>query len=113
MGIAPLDARCKAYWPGHSIHVIHARHGAQSRDWGPARVVAVDGNYIVFVAESGTWRRWNHGVARLRRIAETTALRSEAEVEWCEEYYLLKVGVGGLGYLFSLAESGEKACGIG
>ena len=52
-------------------------------------------------------------MARLRRIAETTALRSEAEVEWCEEYYLLKVGVGGLSYLFSLAESGEKACGIG
>lgn len=110
IGIAPLGTRCKAYSPGHSIHAIHARHGAQSHDWVPARVLSIEGNYIEFATESGTWRRWNHNAAQLRRIAEVPDLLPDAEMEWCEQYWLLKVEVDGVGYLLSLSEGGEKAC---
>ena len=110
VGMAPLGTGCRNYSPGHSIHSIHARLGGQSRDWVQARVLIVEGNYIEFVTETGTWRRWNHNASLLRRIAEVPELLPGVKAEWSERYYLLKVEVDGVGYLLSLAESDEKAC---
>lgn len=110
VGIAPLGTRCTNYRPGHTIHAIHARHAGLSTDWVPARVLAVDGNYIEFVTESGTWRRWNHNAAQLGKIAEVPDLLPDAEAEWCKRYWLLRVEVDGVGYLLSLAESGDNPC---
>lgn len=111
IGLAPAAPHCTAYWPGHSIHPIHARHVAQSSgDWVPAHITSVDGHYVEFETDSGTFRRWHHDPVLLRRVTEVPELLADANVYWCDLYYVLVVEVDGVGQALSLSESDDKPC---
>lgn len=110
IGVVPAAPRCPMYWAGHSIHAIHARHALQSKDWTPARILAVDGNYVEFSTKSDTLRRWHHDPLQLRRAAEIPELLPDAEVLWCDRYYILRVEADRVGLLLSLGKDDVTPC---
>src|SRR5688572_26662113 len=63
--------RCALYVPGHAVHFIQARHGWEQPELRKAaRLVAIEGNLLVFQLRRGERRYRNHEPERLAEAVE-------------------------------------------
>lgn len=80
-------ASCHGFWPGHSVHWIHARH-AWSSEARPVSNVIVHNNWVHFTCDGVTYSRWNHDADA---IPELMAEFPDGSIVFYKEWRILSV----------------------
>lgn len=85
------EQRCIDHSWGHTMHFIRARLCREGGDRVPARILKVDGHYIEFATDAGTFRRWNHSPFELQKKTDFALIDPELPVLWSPKYRMLTI----------------------
>ena len=85
------DTRCTAFWPGHNVHLIHAKRLAGFDDWVDAQAyVDLELGIVQLVVDGRQQLMWFHDLPTLA----LALAGSDGQVQWCERYTSLLVPGG-------------------
>ena len=111
--MSALVYTCGLYRPGHDVHYIQARLGAEAeadanspphKREAPGRLLEATPTGVVFVEVAGIERRlWNHNPERLKNLVG----RNDGEIRYQPEFSLLLTKSDGGAYVFCVADADD------
>lgn len=88
---ADNEPYCSGFWPGHNVHWIHARHGAETERFAVTGLT-VEGGWVSFTANGVDYRCWTHNAWVIDTLLER---KPDAVVDYCARWRLLFVETDG------------------
>lgn len=80
-----VNEACEFYWPGHKTHPTKYLNSARNLTQAPATLVFVDGNWLTFLSEGETYRRWSHDTDAIAKGIFKLLHQPDASLEYCAE----------------------------
>lgn len=101
--VALVQRGCFTNARGHVPHWIQMKIAYRNPMYD-VRALRVDGNYLSFVTEAGTFCMWNHDPQKLQAAVDIALTDPDAEVKYSHRTDVLVITSGDTGFAFSMGE---------